>query len=356
VAKVGNFVEFISSSYFVVRLLRFASFKQKSTMLNIAILGPGKIAKKFADDLQRVPDVRLYAVASSSLERAEAFAKNYDCPHALGSYEALAQLPGIDLVYIATPHVFHYEHTMFCLQNNLNVLCEKPFSMHPDQTRAMIAEARSRNLFLMEALWTLFIPAYNKALELARSGAIGPVHTAKADFGFVANFNPQSRIFDPALGASSLLDIGIYPVLFFLDLLGRPSAKDIQAAATLTPQGIDSSCVFTFRYPGTNQIATGHSTIAADTPIEAAIYGAEGIIMISRRFHHPQQVILTRYDNSLPQSFEMPYEGWGYQFEIAHVAECLRAKATESQRLPLSFTQDLSEVLWEILEKSGVRF
>ncbi len=326
-------------------------------MINFAIIGPGKIAKKFADDLQRVPGTRLHAVASTSQERAVAFAQQYNCPHALNSYEALAQMPDIDVVYIATPHVFHYEHTMLCLRNGKNVLCEKPFSMHPDHTRAMIAAARERGLFLMEALWTLFVPAYNKAIDLARSGAIGAIHTAKADFGFTMPHNPHSRIFDPALGASSLLDIGIYPVLFFLDLLGKPHPDHVQAAATLTPEGIDASCIFTFGYPGTGQLATGHSTIAAHTPIEATIFGSEGSIQIHKRFHHPQRVTLTPYDDSVPPTtIELPYEGWGYQFEIEHVAECLRQKAKESSRVPLSFTQDLSDMLQLLLEKSGVSF
>ena len=323
--------------------------------INWAIIGPGKIAKKFADDLQLLPNAKLYAVASSSLERAQDFAQHYNCPHAFGNYTDMLQLPGIDIVYIATPHTLHYEHTMLCLRSGVSVLCEKPFSMHPDQTREMIALAKSKKLFLMEALWTLFNPAYNKALELARSGAIGTIHSAQADFSFHAPYQAQSRIFNPALGGGGLLDIGIYPALFFLDLLGNPCAADVQASATFTRDGVDETCIFSFKYPN-NQLAWGHCSIAADTPITATIYGSEGRIQLHSRFHHPQQLTLHQKLTETATTFDMPYEGWGYQFEAAHVMECLAAGATESPRLPLSFTQDLTDTLHIILDKIGLKY
>jgi predicted dehydrogenase len=324
-------------------------------MINFAIIGPGKIARKFAEDLRRVPGAQLFAVASNTLARAQEFAQQFNCPHVFGSYAQMLDFPDIDVVYIATPHVFHYEHTMMCLRKGHHVLCEKPFSMHPDQTREMIALAREKHLFLMEALWTLFHPAYNKALELARSGAIGQVHSAKADFSFFSPYNPQSRLFSPQLGGGGLLDIGIYPLLFFQDLFGIARPDDIQAAATLTRDGVDETCAFTIRYSD-QQLAMGHCSIAANTPVEATIYGREGDIHLHSRFHHPTQLTIRHYLNAVTETIDLPYEGWGYQFEAAHVVQCLERGQTESERVPLAFTQGLTDTLQVILDKIGVRY
>ena len=164
------------------------------------IIGPGKIARKFADDLRLVPHAQLHAVASSSLVRAQAFALPYDAPHAFGRYEDIVRCPDLDIVYVATPHVFHYEHTMLCLENGLSVLCEKPFAMHGAQARQMVETARRKGLFLMEALWTRFIPAVDYALALIEQGEIGAVHTVKADFGYFMPFDADSRVYNKALG------------------------------------------------------------------------------------------------------------------------------------------------------------
>jgi predicted dehydrogenase len=234
--------------------------------------------------------------------------------------------------------------------------CAKnPFRCTPDQTREMIALAREKHLFLMEALWTLFHPAYNKALELARSGAIGQVHSAKADFSFFSPYNPQSRLFSPQLGGGGLLDIGIYPLLFFQDLFGIARPDDIQAAATLTRDGVDETCAFTIRYSD-QQLAMGHCSIAANTPVEATIYGREGDIHLHSRFHHPTQLTIRHYLNAVTETIDLPYEGWGYQFEAAHVVQCLERGQTESERVPLAFTQGLTDTLQVILDKIGVRY
>jgi predicted dehydrogenase len=323
---------------------------------NWGIIGPGKIARKFADGLQLLPNACLHAVASTVLERAQAFAANYQCPNAFGSYQALMDCPDLDIVYIATPHVKHYEHTMLCLNHGIPAVCEKPFSMSMAQTKAMVDLARTKKVFLMEALWTLFMPSMAAAVDMAASGVVGDIHSAKADFGFYAPYNKASRLFDPQLGGGSLLDIGIYPILFFQRLFGKPSAENIQAAAVFTPDGVDESCVFTFKYPD-NRLAFGHSTVAADTPIEAIIFGTKGRIHIHSRFHHAQQVSVFRHENGPePEVYHFPYEGWGYHFEAAHVMDCLDAGKTESDLLPLSFTMDLAETLATVSDKIGLKY
>ena len=153
-------------------------------MTRWGILGPGRIAHKFAKDLLTLPDAQLYAVASSDQQRANEFAQEYNISHAFGSYEDLLTLPDLDVVYVATPHVKHHEHVIMLLNGGIAVLGEKPFAMNSKQVREMVEMARSKGVFLMEALWSRFMPGIVQALELAQSGAIGKVVSVKADFGF----------------------------------------------------------------------------------------------------------------------------------------------------------------------------
>ncbi len=319
---------------------------------NWGIIGPGRIARKFADDLKLLPNARLHAVASTSAERAAAFAADYNAPHSFGRYEDIVHCPGLDVVYIATPHVLHTENALLCLEHGIPVLCEKPFAMNGAEARRMVAAAHRNRVFLMEALWTRFIPAVNHALELAGTGEIGTVHTVKSDFGFRLPFDPGHRIFNKALGGGSLLDIGIYPALLSLLLFGKPEPEEVQAVATFTVTEVDESCAFTFRYPG-NRLALGHSTVAATTPVEAWLFGTEGTIHLHPRWHHTDRLTISRYEGKgeVKRDLHIPYEGWGYSFEAAHVMECLEKERLESDLLPLDFTLDLVETLDTIREK-----
>ncbi len=319
------------------------------------IIGLGRIARKFADDLRLVPNARLHAVASTSLERAREFAQHYDAPHAYGSYEAIVQCPDLDVVYVATPHVLHCENTLLCLEHGIPVLCEKPFAMNRQEAVHMIGTAHRHRTFLMEALWTRFIPAVDYALALAAQGEIGEIHTVKADFGYHMPFDPNSRVFNKALGGGSLLDIGIYPALLSLFVLGKPLPEDIHAAATYTTTEVDESCAFAFNYHN-KKLGIGHSTVAATTPIEAWLYGTEGTIYLHPRWHHSQKVTVSEYDGNTQSSRDMDflYEGWGYHFEAAHVMECLRQGRLESDLVPLDFTLDLVETLDVIRERIGL--
>lgn len=329
----------------------------KFHMTNWGIIGLGKIARHFADDLKLLPNARLHAVASSSLERARDFAAEFNAPHAFGSYEALLSCADLDVVYVATPHTFHCEHTLLFLEHGLPVLCEKPFAMNFDEARRMVASARRNRVFLMEALWTRFIPAIEQAFRWVEQGEIGHLHTIKADLGFNMPFNPNSRVFDKRLGAGSLLDLGIYPALLALSFFGKPAFDDICAAATFNASDVDESCAFTFQYPE-GKLALGHSTIAANTALGAHLYGTEGSIFLQPRWHHTQKLTLSRYDGRQEQfsEQEFPYAGRGYHFEAAHVGWCLENGLLESDVVPLDFTLDLAETLDAIRTKIGLEY
>jgi len=215
-------------------------------MFNWAILAPGKIAGKFCDDLQYVNGAQVHAVASRSLDRAQEFAKKYNASHAVGTYEELLNIPDIDCVYIASPHTFHFEHTMMCLEAGLNVLCEKPFAMEESEVKQMVAKAKEKDVFLMEALWTRFFPFMQEVDNLISDGIIGSPELMSADFGFTADYNPESRLFNKKLGGGALLDIGIYPVFMALYQFGYPD--EITASAEFAATGADTIDHITFKY------------------------------------------------------------------------------------------------------------
>lgn len=314
-------------------------------MTNWAIVGLGRIAHKFAQDLQKVEGARLWAVASTSQERAEEFAVKYGVRHAFGSYDLLLKCPDLHVVYVATPHPLHTPLALKYINAGLPVLIEKPWAMHTEEARRLALAARRQGVFAMEAMWTRFIPLFEKTIALIEAGEIGDVIGVKADFGFKAwPIDPNSRIFSPKLGGGSLLDIGIYPIFLALILLGRP--EKIQAAATFTDLGVDESCAMTFIYPD-KKLAMLHSSIAMTTATEAYIYGEKGNIYLHPRWHHPSKLTISRYDgkNLIDEKIELPYDGHGYSFEIKHVMDCLENGLTESPLLPLDFSLDLTEML-----------
>lgn len=321
------------------------------------IIGLGRIARKFASDLHLLPNAKLHAVASTSLDRARQFANEFGASHAYGRYEDIVNCPDLDVVYIATPHVLHAENALICLEHGISVLCEKPFAMNRQEAQRMIHTAHRNRAFLMEALWTRFIPAVDYALALVGQGEIGDVHTVKADFGFHMPFDPHSRLYNKNLGGGSLLDIGIYPALLALFVFGKPLPENVRAAASYTSTEVDASCAFIFDYPD-KRLALGHSTIIANTPVEAWIHGTEGTVYLHPRWHQAQKVTVSHYegDGEQKRDMEFPYEGWGYQFEAAHVMECLSENRLESDLVPLDFTLELVETLDTIREQIGLEY
>ncbi len=195
------------------------------------ILGCGKISRKFAADLALVEGAKLMAVGARQLSTAQEFAREFPASHVHGSYEELVSDPDVDVIYVATPHALHREHTLLCLNHGKAVLCEKAFAINLREAKEMIDTARAKKVFLMEALWSKFLPQYQKVQELIAAGELGEIKSVLIDFGFIPQPPVPSRILDPALGGGSLLDIGIYNVFFALSFLGKPD----EIEATMTP-------------------------------------------------------------------------------------------------------------------------
>lgn len=320
---------------------------------NWAILGLGNIARKFALDLARVPQARLHAVASRSLDKAQTFATEFGVPHAVGCYEDLLAVPGLDVVYIATPHSEHCAHALLCLRAGLPVLCEKAFAQNADQAQDMIRAAREGRVFLMEAFWTRFFPAIVQALALVEAGHIGEVKHLVADFGFAASYQPEGRLFNPALAGGSLLDVGVYPLFISQLFLGMPSA--VGAVATLAPTGVDLNCAVSLAYPG-GATASLFSTIAAHTDNRCVLYGTQGQLQLLGRFHAPTGVRLLQNGAEVPQALPAPTPGHGYHYEAAHVQDCLAQGRLESPLLPLDFSLRLMQQLDAVRQHIGLRY
>jgi predicted dehydrogenase len=318
------------------------------------ILGCGKIANKFASDLKLVSDAELVAVASQNPDRGKEFALHHGARLVFNSYESLTLSPEVDVIYIATPHGFHYEHVMLCLKNAKAVLCEKAFALNSTQLAEMVQTARKKNVFLMEAFWTKFLPQFIEVRKLVESKAIGDIKLIQADFGFKAATPTPQRLYDPALGGGSLLDIGIYPVFLAQTLLGKPT--EIQAMISKYESGVDEQCVMTMKFNG-GALAVLSSTFAVDTPVEAMIAGTEGRIQMKNRFHNAIGTVemVSNRDEVKIINHERE-DGFGYQFEARHVGECLRQGLSESSVMSLDDSLNLMETLDKIRKICGIRY
>jgi len=186
------------------------------------ILGCGNIAKKFASDLHYVEGAELLAAGSRNQATADEFSASFSIPHSHGGYEALVNDEEVDVIYIASPHGLHHAHAMLCLKKKKAVLCEKAFAINSQQAEEMINTAKQQQVFLMEALWTKFTPQYDIVLQMIRQGDLGEIQNLIVDFGFIPVPPFSARLYEPALGGGSLLDIGIYNVFITLSVLGRP--------------------------------------------------------------------------------------------------------------------------------------
>ena len=323
-----------------------------------AILGLGRIAHKFAQDLMTLPNADLVAVASTNQARADEFAAHYprpdgSLPRALARYEDLLPLANeIDVVYIATRHVYHRANTLLCLNGGLSVLCEKPFGMDIGEVNQMLGVAEARQTFLMEALWSRFMPTIQQAKTWLDDGAIGKVLTVKADFGFKAQYDPNTRLFDKALGGGSLLDIGIYPLFISYLTLGMPST--VQASATLAPTGADEQCGMVLTYKS-GAMAVLNSTFMANTENLAILYGTEGTIRIHSRFHESTAVTLEKPDAD-PVTLTFDRNTHGYDYEAQHVMDCLEQGFTESPLWRHADSRNLMTLLDEVRRAAGIEY
>ena len=314
------------------------------------IIGLGKIANKFATDLASIETAELVAVASRNIQNANNFAEKHNAKKAYSSYEELAKDTNVDAVYIATPHSFHKEHAILCLQNKKAVLCEKPFAMNLSEVTEMIQVAKENNVLLMEALWSFFLPHFTYVLDIVKSEKFGKLKSLEADFGFHTPYNTDSRLFKKDLGGGSLLDIGIYPIFAALATLGEPDA--IHAKATFFENGADASCDMVFQYK--NAKATLKSTLLEETPSVAILKFDKATVKLNRQFH--QSSSITVIQNNKEEIINFDFKTIGYNFETAHFNNLLRAGEKESNIMTFEFSKNLINTLDKVREIIGLKY
>lgn len=317
------------------------------------ILGTGTIAHKFASDLKRVENAELIAVGSRSLQSAEVFSKEFSIPLSFGSYEELAACDEIDIVYIATPNNLHHPNASLCLNYGKAVLCEKPFALNAKQASEMIGLARRKNVFLMDALWTKFLPHYQKMIEMVKSGELGEIKMVRANFGFQSNAQPNSRLLNPELGGGSLMDIGIYNVFTAVDILGAPD--EISVSTNSTEQGIDEQCAVVFKYHH-GAMASLFSSISTNLETEVEICGTLGRLKLTAPFYDSSSVLEHDADGKKTVIQTEKEEGLGYQYEARHATACLLKGSTQSAVVPHAFSILLMQTLDRIRNLAGIVF
>jgi predicted dehydrogenase len=297
------------------------------------IIGTGLIASTFAADLELTGSGTAVAVGSRREGSADAFGDRFGIPNRHVGYEALVADPEVDVVYVATPHPMHHEDALLALRAGKHVLVEKPFTMDAAEAEELVAEARARGLFLMEAMWARFVPHMVEVRRLLGEGALGDVVTVIADHGQWFAEDPAFRLFAPELGGGALLDLGIYPVSFASMVLGTPDRVVALADPAFT--GVDAQTSILLGHPG-GAHAVLTCTLAAKSPTRAVIVGTEARIDIEGPFYAPSAFTLIPRSGE-PQRVELPSEG-GLRYEADEVARCVEAGLLESPVLPLDET------------------
>ncbi|HYE06578.1 MAG TPA: Gfo/Idh/MocA family oxidoreductase [Planctomycetota bacterium] len=316
------------------------------------ILGLGSIARTFATGLKAVPGAQLVAVGSRDAGKAKAFAADFGAARAHASYEALCADPGVDAIYVATPHPNHRENALAVIAGGKALLCEKPFTVNADELVEIVAAARKAKRFAMEAMWTRFLPVHAKVRDWIARGAIGEPRMVTADFGFRAGLDPTSRLFDQRLAGGGLLDVGVYTIALANMALGA-AAEKVAGFAHLGETGVDEQAAMVLAYPG-GRLASLTCAVRTNTPQDARIDGTEGSIRIPGFWHTTRAELHGK--GGARETVEIPNQGNGYEHEAIEVGRCLAAGLTESPVIPLDESVAIMRTMDELRRQWGLRY
>lgn len=322
-----------------------------SRVIKWGILGLGKIAHKFVNDLQLVADCELEAVASSSASRAADFADQYGADRFYSNYKDLFTDPKVEIIYIASLNQDHFAHALAAMQNKKAVLCEKPLAINHNQVVELIRCAKTHNTFLMEGLWTRFNPTFEQLEQWIVQGEIGTMRYLNATFSFNGlEYGVDSRLFNPYKGGGSLLDIGIYPLFLAYQLLGMPNS--LQASAIKFATGVDVQTALILTYDKVQALL--YSSFSHHEDMRATICGEAGEIYLDSRWHETGKINLVKEGKGFSEEFE--FLGKGYSYEILEVNQCLREGKLESSKWSLQNSLDLINLMDQVREQIGMKF
>jgi len=320
--------------------------------LRLGILGTGRIAHDFASGLRDARSVELSAIGSRSQETADRFAAEFDVPQSFSSYEALAAESDVDVIYIATPHAMHRDNSLLCLDAGKGVICEKPFAINAREAKDVIERAREQRLFLMEAMWTRYIPAIVTLRQLLADDAIGNVQLMIAGGAFMPAFDPDFYLFDRNLGGGVLLDAGVYLVSMASMVFGTP--KKISAVGSIGATGVDEHDAILLEHDN-GAIANLYVSLRAKASPELTVLGDRGRIRVHAPVFAPRQLTVS-IDGEPDEVREFPFAGNGYQFEALEAARCIGSGLTESEVMRLDETLGIMQTMDEIRRQLGVTY
>lgn len=323
-----------------------------ATTFRWGILGPGSIAQKFAHCLESIEDAELTAVASRSMARAVAFADEFHVPSRYGSYAELAHDPNIDAIYIATPHTLHREHTILCLEAGKAVLCEKPFTINANQAAEVIRVAKRRGVFLMDAMWTRFLPIYTIVREWLGAGAIGEVRLLQASCGFRRPWKSEDRQVNLLSAGGALLDVGVYPLALASSVFGTPPQR-FESISHVGSTGVDEQAGMVLGY-GDGRLGIFSCAVRTPMPHDAWICGTKGKIHIPDFWRATRAALLP--DNGTQTFEERPFNANGYEYEAAETMRCVRQGQLESELMPLDETLQIVDTMDRIRAQWGLAY
>lgn len=312
---------------------------------NWGILAPGNIAGKFVAELKSVSNARVLSVGSRELSKAKIFASTYGIERSYGSYEELAADPDLDIIYVASPHAFHAEHTILCLKNKKAVLCEKAFALNSTQVKEMIRTAQEEKTFLMEAFFTPHQPSYQEARKILNSGILGEIKHLQGWFGFNKSpYNLNGRLYNPELGGGALLDVGLYPIFDAMWFIGKP--LEIAAFADITPQKIDQSITASFKFAGNKTAAIFASFISA-VGVGTDIFCEKGTIRL-RRSSALNQTLEIQIPGEPMKILNWEESSCGLKLEALNAMKCLNDNKLESEIMSHQNSLNLMSILDDI--------
>lgn len=307
---------------------------------NVGIMGTGKIAGIMAETIERMKNVRVYAVASRQQVRADAFAKRYPCKKSYGSYEALVKDSKVDLIYVATPHSEHFENVKLCLNAGKPVLCEKAFTVNAAQAKELIALAEEKQVFLAEAMWVRYMPMLTKIREVIGSGIIGEPKALTANLGY--EISGKERLIKPELAGGALLDVCVYPLNFALMIFGH-NISNIVSSCTFTETGVDEQNAISLQYFD-GKVANLCSSMVAISDRMGIIYGTKGFAVVENINNFES---ITIYDEKYRKgtTYKCPKQISGYEYEIEACISAINNKQIECEQMPHSETLRVMRIL-----------
>ncbi len=316
------------------------------------LIGPGKIAHTFAKALEVIDDGQLFAVASRSSGRAAEFAMEYGAPKSYASYEALVEDADVDGVYVATPHPFHHDQTMLCLEAGKPVLCEKPLTVNARDAKHLIDNAKSRGVFLMEALWTRYFPIYSRIREWLDENRIGELKLLDSNFCFRAPDDPEHRTWNHELAGGALLDIGVYNIAVSQWVFGD-NPQSFNAHSIISETNVDALTAATMIYSD-ERISQFTCSFLMDGANDFVIYGTEGRIRIHPRFWCANEATLIQGDQR--ETKHELFRATGFEYEIEEAMRCIRAGLLESPGMTHADTLANMELMDAIRAEVGLQY